>query len=398
VSGLVVFGYYCVRTNQAFINVHLFCDGQIVSTPLPTGQNRYRLIVSDGKNYINTFMPGKAVMETMMTGDGKVEKNDIVRVTEYALKEVNDKKTPGKTTRLVLATRMEPVQQMVERIGNPTDITKDQTAIRKRQVANNGSSSSGAVVKKQSSGAYDAIRSLNPYRNRWTIKARVTNRSDIKKWNNARGEGQLFTVDLLDAEGTEIRAKFWKEAVDLFYEMLSPGTIATFSGGKLGQANARFNTLKNEYELSFDRSASINPISEDDNTIKAMHFDFIKLADIENMELQSNVDIIGVVKDFQPVTSLTAKSSGRELFKRDLTVVDDSGVAVRLTLWGAEAQKDDATFGDNPVLVMKGARVGEFQGKNLSSGFGSTILYVFVFFCCLEVYSSTDLPHQTWFH
>lgn len=33
---------------------------------------------------------------------------------------------------------------------------------------------------------------------RWTIKARVTQRSDIKHWQNAKGEGKLFSVTLMD--------------------------------------------------------------------------------------------------------------------------------------------------------------------------------------------------------
>lgn len=34
--------------------------------------------------------------------------------------------------------------------------------------------------------------------NRWTIKARVTVKSDVRTWSNAKGEGKLFSVNLLD--------------------------------------------------------------------------------------------------------------------------------------------------------------------------------------------------------
>jgi len=33
---------------------------------------------------------------------------------------------------------------------------------------------------------------------RWTIKARVSQRSDIKHWSNAKGDGKLFSVTLMD--------------------------------------------------------------------------------------------------------------------------------------------------------------------------------------------------------
>jgi replication factor A1 len=49
------------------------------------------------------------------------------------------------------------------------------------------------------------------------------------------------------------------------------------------------------------------------------------------------------------------------LVKRELTLVDESQYAVRLTLWGNHAE----TFNEQgePVIAFKGVRVGDFQGK-----------------------------------
>lgn len=55
---------------------------------------------------------------------------------------------------------------------------------------------------------------------RWTIKARCTVKSDVRRWNNARGEGKLFSFDLLDGEGGEIRVTGFKDAVDRWYDMV----------------------------------------------------------------------------------------------------------------------------------------------------------------------------------
>ncbi len=33
---------------------------------------------------------------------------------------------------------------------------------------------------------------------RWTIRARVTNKSNIRTWSNSRGEGKLFSFDIVD--------------------------------------------------------------------------------------------------------------------------------------------------------------------------------------------------------
>lgn len=60
---------------------------------------------------------------------------------------------------------------------------------------------------------------------RWTIKARITSKSDIRRWSNAKGEGTLFSIDLLDSDGGEIRATFFKEACDKFFPVLEEGKV-----------------------------------------------------------------------------------------------------------------------------------------------------------------------------
>ena len=106
-------------------------------------------------------------------------------------------------------------------------------------------SGGGAVVQSRQGGSSDIcpINQLNPYRSTWTIKARVTSKSAKKTWNNARGEGCLFSVDLLDAEGSEIRGTFFKEAVDKFYDMLQEDQVYTFSGGRIKMANRQYTSM-----------------------------------------------------------------------------------------------------------------------------------------------------------
>jgi replication factor A1 len=76
------------------------------------------------------------------------------------------------------------------------------------------------VARNNSNVRTTPISALNPYQNRWTIKARVTSRGDKRSWNNARGQGTLFSADLLDEHGGEIRCTFFKEACEKFYDML----------------------------------------------------------------------------------------------------------------------------------------------------------------------------------
>jgi OB-fold nucleic acid binding domain. len=54
---------------------------------------------------------------------------------------------------------------------------------------------------------------------RWVIKARVTSKSSVRTWANARGEGKLFSMDLIDESG-EIRATAFKEQCDKYFDMI----------------------------------------------------------------------------------------------------------------------------------------------------------------------------------
>ena len=53
------------------------------------------------------------------------------------------------------------------------------------------------------------ITGLNPYQNKWTIKARVSSKPAIRTWSNSRGEGRVFNVDLVDSSVCLIECLFY---------------------------------------------------------------------------------------------------------------------------------------------------------------------------------------------
>ena len=85
----------------------------------------------------------------------------------------------------------------------------------------------------------------------------VTAKGERRTWSNARGEGSLFSVDLLDKNGTQIRGTFFKEGVDKFYDVIHKDCVYYFSNGRLKAANKAFTSIANDYEISFDASATV---------------------------------------------------------------------------------------------------------------------------------------------
>ena len=42
----------------------------------------------------------------------------------------------------------------------------------------------------------------------------------MRSWNNARGEGKMFSIDLLDEEGSEVKGTFFKADADKWFDQL----------------------------------------------------------------------------------------------------------------------------------------------------------------------------------
>ncbi len=218
-----------------------------------------------------------------------------------------------------------------------------------------------------------AIRELNPYQNRWTIKARVTSKGDIRQWTNAKGEGKLMNIELLDTHGGEIRATFFTEAVDKFEPILQLGSVYSLSNGKVKAANAQYNNTNSEYEITFNTDAEIIPLS-DDSDIKSLNLQAIPIDKLESMEPNNMADVLGVIKEVHGCTNVTTRND-KETTRRNLTLADSSGAQINVTLWGGHAAHPDQYFANNPVLAIKGAKLSDYNGRSLST-FNSSSMFV----------------------
>jgi replication factor A1 len=103
------------------------------------------------------------------------------------------------------------------------------------------------------------INVLNPYSNNWTIKARVTHRSEIRNWSNQRGQGKLFNVTLMD-ETDEISGTGFNSAVDQLYSKFEEGKVYYVSKARVNLANKQFNKTANDYELSLDKNTQVEEV------------------------------------------------------------------------------------------------------------------------------------------
>ena len=109
----------------------------------------------------------------------------------------------------------------------------------------------------------------------------MTHKADVRTYNNSKGAGKLLSVDLLDAQGGEIRATMFNEQVDKFNPMLEEKGVYLISGGTLKQANRKFTSLKHDYEITFNSSTQIERCPDGANEIKLMQYQFVPVSESE---------------------------------------------------------------------------------------------------------------------
>ncbi|TQD83847.1 hypothetical protein C1H46_030607 [Malus baccata] len=238
----------------------------------------------------------------------------------------------------------------------------------------------GPIMKNEAPARIIPINALNPYQGRWAIKARVTAKGDPRRYNNAKGDGKVFSFDLLDSEGGEIRVTCFNAVLDRFYDIIEVGRVYLISKGSLKPAQKNFNHLKNDWEITLDASSTVDLCPDEDGSIPAQNFNFRPISEIENAESNSIVDVIGIVISVNPSVPIMRKN-GMETQRRILNLKDRSDKIVEVTLWGdfcnREGQKLEEMLasGFSPVLAVKAGKINDFSGKSVGT-IHSTQLFI----------------------
>jgi len=207
------------------------------------------------------------------------------------------------------------------------------------------------------------IEAITPYSHKWTIKARCTSKSDIKTWHNRNGEGKLFSVNLLDDSG-EIRATGFNDQCDQLYDLFQQGNVYYISSPcRVQIAKKQFSNLPNDYELTFERDTVVEKAEEQDG-VPQVRYNFTNIADLQSVDKDTTIDIIGVLRDVGETSQVTSKTTSKPYDKRELTLVDNTNYSIRLTIWGKTAAAFDVA--PESVVAFKGVKVSDFGGRSLS--------------------------------
>uniref|UniRef100_A0A1A8D181 Replication protein A subunit n=1 Tax=Nothobranchius kadleci TaxID=1051664 RepID=A0A1A8D181_NOTKA len=356
-----------------------------------SGIPRFRVMMSDGRHTLSSFMLSTQL--NYLAEENILAPNCVCILKKHVTNILKD----GRRVVIILETELiKPAEEVSGKIGDPTPYFDGQNKGQQSgpvpaapvpevrpplQAQNKNDVNIGFsrdFAKKAPSVMPDTpggsskvvpIASLNPYQSKWTIRARVTNKSSIRTWSNSRGEGKLFSMEIVDESG-EIRVTAFTQEVDKFFPLIEVGKVYYISKGSLKIANKQYTSVKNDYEMTLNGETSIIPC-EDSCDVPTVQCDFVSIAELENRDKDAIVDVIGVCKSVDEMTRLTTKNN-REVSKRTLSLMDMSGKLVTVTLWGEEAEKFDGS--GQPIVAIKAAKLSDFGGRSLSASFSSTLM------------------------
>lgn len=348
-------------------------------------ENRFRFIITDGEaSHAYAMMINGELIERIKKGE--FEKFTVVRLDSYTANHVNSDKTVIVLQEItVLAPGHKVGRKLEGRTTRPPSLLdpENPSPLSPNRFMNipdifNPKPELDPVLPKSSlidTRYIVPINVITPYNNAWVIKGRIQNKGPLREYSNARGQGKVFSFDVLDdsSSNNEIRITGFNEQADKFYEFLEIGKVYYITKGSVKPANKKFTSIRHDYEISLNRDTIIEVCEEGTDNIPEVKYSFKQIGDIANMEISRSVDVIGVLKRFEEVQSITSKKTQKELKKRDLYLMDKSGLEIRFTLWNDEAEKFDARQHD--IIAVRGAIIGEFNGKTLASG-NSTVLKI----------------------
>lgn len=359
---------------------------------------RYRLMIGDGiKAHQYCIITNQDLVQDIQTG--KLEKWSIVKVTSY---QTVDSNTPADNKRKLIYILNLEVIEKGSKVGRklscqPSDQqdsstfnqpiqnqpmqqqsfnrqpafhdtaapTQPQPYPMQHQHQQHNSVRSPRPMRNSHDNQTIGIAELTPYIGKWVIKGRVTAKSGIREYNNAKGGGKLFNFTLADKTG-EIKVTAFNTDCERVFPYVESNKVYVLGRASVKNADKRYNTADFEITLNSDSLLEEVTDSVTASEVPLAKFNFCSIASLANITPNQPVDLIGAITSISDVTTIMSRTKNKELKKRNITIVDMSRTSISVTIWGEQSESFVAETGD--IFVTKAARIGTYGGRSASAG------------------------------
>ena len=249
----------------------------------------------------------------------------------------------------------------------PPPIVKQTLATPKKTVAPSSSITNSPF--QGTSSHVIPISAVNSYGQTMRIKARVSQKSEKRQFKN--GNGHLFSMVLVDKSG-DIKSVAFNEESDRLFTTMVQGKCYFISKFRVKPADPKFNKTSHHYEITFIKDTEVIEI-DDDVDLPSASYQFIEnIAAIQTKSEGDLIDLKAILHNCSDITTINKKKDDSILEKRELTLVDDSEMQIRCTLWGTTAVEfKQPALDEVKVFCATKLKVGDFNGKSLNFSFDS---------------------------
>lgn len=218
-------------------------------------------------------------------------------------------------------------------------------------------------VKTHRNKYYTPLKQLTTFSKDFQIYVRVIKKSDLKTFNSSpnKNGGTLFSFVILDEEGNEMQVTCFNKAVQKFYNVIHENKVFEISGGYVKINDKKFSSVKSDYKIVIDENSRVIEI-QDDGSIQHQKFMFTRISDLVNAPLYSVIDCIGYVLEVGDKVIKNTKNGEQPMKK--VIIADTSDCKIEFTLWRVFAHKE-VNVGE--VIALKNVKIGEFNGRNIST-------------------------------
>ncbi|XP_074347202.1 uncharacterized protein LOC141686036 [Apium graveolens] len=192
------------------------------------------------------------------------------------------------------------------------------------------------------SAVFNLIEDLDQSTTNWKIKARVT-----RMWTSVSSENgpvKGYNVILLDDDNNHVHAFAYPNIWNGFKTLVIEGDVYVFDQFSVKDAVGNLKPVQTDICIRFSQYTTVTAI-EDDGMIPAYKFEFLDL------------DVIGVIEDFEPLTKLDTKFGMRDIVKFRIS---DSNNQHKVSVWG-----DLVVLANNIYIKELQAPIGTLSSSKL---------------------------------